>query len=88
MPASYALGIQFEKFIAALVDSGRYNTKSEVLRDSLRLLKEQEQMREIKLEALRKAFQEGIDSGAGIPAEEVFGRLEAKYSSLAEERSL
>ena len=88
MPASYALGSQFEEFIAALVESGRYNTKSEVLRDSLRLLKEQEQMREIKLEELRKAFQKGIDSGAGIPAKEVFDRLEEKYSTLAEERGL
>ncbi|HHL33296.1 MAG TPA: type II toxin-antitoxin system ParD family antitoxin [Desulfobulbaceae bacterium] len=88
MPASYALGNRFEEFIANLVESGRYNSKSEVVRDGLRLLKEQEQMRKIKLEELRKAFQEGMDSGASTPADEVLDRLEAKYTRMAEEKGL
>lgn len=88
MPASYALGNQFEEFITALVNSGRYNSKSEVVRDGLRLLEEREQVRTIKLDELRKAFQQGIDSGAGIPADDVLNRLEQKYKRMAKGRSL
>lgn len=38
------------------------------------------------LQALRKAIQEGIDSGPGLPANEVFDRLEKKYLALAEKK--
>ena len=37
--------------------------------------------------ALRMEIQKGIDSGPGIPAEQVFDRLEAKYRALALNRS-
>jgi antitoxin ParD1/3/4 len=62
MPSSYSLGEHYERFIRGLVDSGRYVSASEVLRDSLRLLEEQEALREIKLQKLREAIQEGLDS--------------------------
>ena len=37
-------------------------------------------------EELRREIQKGIDSGPGIPADEVFDRLEAKYRALAQNR--
>lgn len=37
--------------------------------------------------ALRLEIQKGIDSGPGIPADQVFDRLEAKYRALAQKRS-
>jgi antitoxin ParD1/3/4 len=79
MPSSYNIGIRYESFVRELVDSGRYASASEVLRDGLRLLEEREEQRQIKLAGLRKAIQEGVESGPGIPADEVFDRLEAKY---------
>ena len=33
MPSSYTLGDHYEKFVRELVESGRYNSASEVLRD-------------------------------------------------------
>lgn len=39
------------------------------------------------IDALRLEIQKGIDSGPGIPAEQVFDRLEAKYRTLAQNRS-
>ncbi len=36
---------------------------------------------------LRLKIQKGIDSGPGIPAEQVFDRLEAKYHALSQNRS-
>ena len=67
MATSYSIGKHFEEFIASLIASGRYSTASEVMRDGLRLIEEREQSREAKLEALRAAIQEGLDS----PSEEV-----------------
>ncbi len=67
MPSSYTVGEHFEAFVRDLVASGRYASASEVLRDGLRLLEEQEQLREIKLKALRQAIQEGLDSGDAGP---------------------
>lgn len=56
---SISLGDHFEEFIAKQVTSGRYGTASEVVRDSLRLLEEQEKKRN----ALRKALIAGEKSG-------------------------
>ena len=67
MATSYSIGKHFEEFIASLIASGRYSTASEVMRDGLRLIEEREQRREAKLEWLRAAIQEGLDS----PSEKV-----------------
>jgi antitoxin ParD1/3/4 len=67
MATSYSIGKHFEEFIAGLIAGGRYSTASEIIRDGLRLIEEREQRREAKLEWLRAAIQEGLDS----PSEEV-----------------
>ena len=79
MTSSYNIGTHYEALVRGLVKSGRYASASEVMRDGLRLLEEREEQRQAKLAALRQAVQEGVDSGPGIPAEEVFTRLDAKY---------
>jgi antitoxin ParD1/3/4 len=82
MPSSYALGSHFEQFIKKQVESGRYSSASEVVREALRLLEEQGELREAYLKMLREKIQAGINSGPGVPAEDVFNRLEAKYRKL------
>ncbi len=67
MPSSYTVGEHYEVFIRALVDSGRYASASEVIRDGLRLVEEREQTRGAKLDALRGAIREGLDSGPPEP---------------------
>ena len=79
MPASYSIGSRYEALVRELVESGRYASASEVVRDSLRLLEEREEQRKAKLAALREDIRRGVESGPGIPAEQVFERLEAKY---------
>ena len=54
-----SLGPHYEEFIQNSILCGRYNNASEVVRAGLRLLEE----REKKMEYLRTAIQEGIDSG-------------------------
>ena len=56
------LGTQWEKYVNQTVKSGRYVSASEVVRDALRLLKEQEQVRQIRLEELRKEIKKGADA--------------------------
>ena len=55
-----------EKLIATLVDSGRYQNASEVLREGLRLVEQHEAEDASKLKALREAARVGVaalDSG-------------------------
>lgn len=68
MATSYSIGKHFEDMIESLLESGRYSTASEVMREGLRLVEEREERRKVKLEALRAEIQKGFDSG---PAEEV-----------------
>lgn len=82
MCRSYALGKHFEELMDDLIASGRYNSKSEIVRAGLSIIEERERLRELKLQDLRAAIQAGADSGPAIPAEEVFeeimGELKAK----------
>jgi len=86
MPSSFAIGKHFEHFIRSQVEGGRYASASEVVRDALRLLEQREQHRETLLEALRAEIRAGLESGQGAPADQVFDRLEEKYSNLARGR--
>ena len=80
MATSYSVGKHYESFIKDLVDSGRYATASEVMREGLRLIEEREERRKAKLEALRAAVQEGRDSGPADPFEpgELVERVKAR----------
>ena len=86
MPSSYAVGDHFKRFIKQQVKGGRYASASEVVRDALRLLEQEEQQRRAMLEQLRTDVNKGLASGRGKPAEEVLGRLERKYANMAQER--
>jgi putative addiction module antidote protein, CC2985 family len=58
------------KFVEKMVASGRYQNASEVMREGLRLVEQQEAENAAKLKALREAVQLGIDdieAGRGIP---------------------
>ena len=52
---------ELEKLVNDRVRSGMYSSASEVIREALRLLNDQEKLRRQKLEELRKEIQIGID---------------------------
>jgi antitoxin ParD1/3/4 len=56
---SISLGDHFENFVDDKVSTGRFKNASEVIRAGLRLLEEEES----KIIALRKAINEGFESG-------------------------
>ena len=58
-----------DRFVARQIASGRYSNASEIVREALRLLEEEEQERKAKLNALRLAAKQGFDEndqGNGI----------------------
>ncbi|MFN8254963.1 MAG: type II toxin-antitoxin system ParD family antitoxin [Bacteroidales bacterium] len=59
---SISLGDYFDNFIKTRISEGRYKNVSEVVRAGLRLLEEEEN----RIIALRKAIQEGIESGNAL----------------------
>lgn len=83
MPSSANLGSQLEGYVTDLVKSGRYNSRSEVLREGVRLVEE----REKRLMALDVAIARGLadaDAGRVKPIGDVATRLAAKYRATAQ----
>jgi antitoxin ParD1/3/4 len=78
MASSYSIGKHFEDLIDGLVESGRYASASEVMREGLRLVEEREEQRRIKLEALRAEIQKGFDSGPMEEVGDMFERIKSE----------
>jgi antitoxin ParD1/3/4 len=55
------LGTVFDKFVAELVKSGMYQSQSEVVREGLRLLKEREEIKKLRMAELRKEIAMGSE---------------------------
>lgn len=52
---------EMENFVNGLVSSGVYYSASDVVRDSLQLLKEQEELKKIRMEELRTEILKGFE---------------------------
>ena len=56
-----SLTTELEKFVQDKVASGLYYSASEVIREGLRLLKEQDALKEYRLRELRQEIKKGIE---------------------------
>ena len=83
MPTSYALGGYFEKLIDGLIASGRFNSKSEVIREGLRLLDEREKRRKAMTAEIRRLLREGKESGPGVPLDEALAEIKSRARKRA-----
>ncbi|WP_158809962.1 type II toxin-antitoxin system ParD family antitoxin [Beijerinckia sp. L45] len=82
MADSVDLGERLEAFVSQLLADGHYESRTTVLRESVKLLEE----RERKLAALDVAIDRGLaDIAAGrvLTLDEARTRLEAKFGSAA-----
>ena len=61
--------------LRASVEGGEYASASEVVREALREWSRSRDTERRDLEALRDAVRVGLESGPGIPAEEVYAEL-------------
>lgn len=52
---------ELENLVAEKVKSGNYNSASEVIREALRLLKEQDELKRIRREELRREVMKGVE---------------------------
>jgi antitoxin ParD1/3/4 len=80
MAISAELGEKLEAVVNDLVANGRYNSKSEVLREGVRLVQE----REAALERLHAELDKGRESiarGEVYDLDEVFDELEKRYAA-------
>lgn len=69
---------ELEKLVAHKVDTGLYNSASEVVREGLRLLQQRDEVRQIKLDALRRDVEKGIrdsEEGRVSDGREVMARI-------------
>jgi antitoxin ParD1/3/4 len=76
-----SLGQKWDQFVASKVESGDFQTASEVIREGLRLLEKEELLKKIsvaslpELEAKLLKAAASLDAGKGVDGEEVFKRL-------------
>jgi antitoxin ParD1/3/4 len=57
-----SLTTELEKFVSAKVESGRYNSASEVIREALRLLEEHDQARSVQLAGFNQELGRRLDT--------------------------
>jgi len=72
------LGSTFDRFVADLLKTGLYQSQSEILRDGLRLLKEREDLKKLRLTELRKEIaigSEQADRGEFVDGDVAFAQI-------------
>jgi antitoxin ParD1/3/4 len=80
------LGEVLEKVVNDLVENGRYNSKSEVLREGVRLVQERE-ARLRQLDAMLAAGQADIDAGRTKSLEEVAVNAQRHIAAIAAKKA-
>lgn len=82
---------ELERFVNEMVKRGRYGSASEVVRDGLRrLVEEQELLRRAKIQWLREAVEEAEESArkhGWLDGEKVFAELRTKAKRLKAARA-
>lgn len=84
------LGTVFDQFVADLLKTGYYQSQSEILREGLRLLKEREELKQLRLAELRKEIAIGTEEarqGKLIDGETVFTEIRKRSQEARRRRA-
>ena len=76
---------ELEKLVTQKVESGLYQSASEVIREGLRLLDDQDHIREVHLNEVRKKVETGLvqlDRGEGIPGDRAYAQMKQKSADF------
>lgn len=75
MPAEMA------EILRQSVQSGEYASPSDVIREALRVWQQNRDTEYCAGDTLREAIKTGLNSGPGIPADQVFDEMRARYAT-------
>jgi antitoxin ParD1/3/4 len=81
---------QLEKFVSAKVETGRYTSASEVVREALRLLEEHDQARTTRVAEFNRELGmrlESLDSGKQVSPSEARERLRRRSEQHRESKA-
>ena len=76
-PQTLSLGKYYDDLVKQRVESGRYATAGEVLRDGLRHLESRERSEAENLALLREEIRKGLEDPVRIDGETVFREIDA-----------
>jgi antitoxin ParD1/3/4 len=80
---------ELEMLVEAKVKEGLYSTASEVVREALRYMRERDEERLAKLDAIRQAVAVGltqVDEGQGVSGPAAFARIRSSVSQATSGR--
>jgi antitoxin ParD1/3/4 len=81
---------ELEQLVHLKVQTGRYTSASEVIREALRLMEERDQMQALHKDEIRKKIAEGMASlraGKGADGDEFLAQMDAELAELERHKS-
>lgn len=76
---------ELEVLVQSRVQTGRYDSASEVVREALRLMEERDRLFELHRDEMRKKIAQGLESlqlGKGVDGEAALNRLDSELDQL------
>jgi antitoxin ParD1/3/4 len=80
---SVALTPELASMVRKAVDGGSYASTSEVVRDALRVWRQQAEQRDEAVAGIRRLWQEGLESGLAADGKAVMAQLKRRYAPAA-----
>ena len=77
MATTVSLGEHFDAFVAERVQSGRYASASEVIRDGLRQLEHRDRRETAVVSLLREEVRKGLDDPAHVAGKQAFQEIDS-----------